>query len=65
MEPTNPRQVLQCTNCKKIVNRDFNAATNIRNIAISVANGDGRPDYLKRPQKSSTEQSDCSRVALS
>jgi hypothetical protein len=43
--------LLKCTTCKKLWNRDVNASRNQRDIAKSMIEGNGRPKYLERKKK--------------
>ena len=40
--------LLRCTTCKRLWNRDLNAAKNIWNIARAAMDGSDRPSYLQR-----------------
>ena len=41
--------LLKCKTCERLWNRDLNGSLNIREIAVSIIHGNGRPLYLQRP----------------
>ena len=58
--------LLKCKTCERLWNRDLNGSLNIREIAVSIINDNGRPLYLMRPisHKPRPAKSACSKIKL-